>query len=196
MNMRSMKDLISKNRSIRRFKENNTISIENLRKLIDLGRLSPSAANKQPLKYILSNNSERNNIIFKYLAWAGYLTNWKGPDKGERPAAYIIICADKSIDKGSIDCDHGIAAQSILLGAVELGYGGCIIGSINRDGLQKDLTIPDEFRILLVLALGVPDEEIILDPMDERHGIKYWRDEKDIHHVPKRSLGEVIYELK
>lgn len=192
--MNSIKELIKRNRSVRRFKESESISQITLRELVDLGRLSPSAANKQPLKFIISNDAERNSKIFNHLAWAGYLTDWKGPVKGERPAAYIIICADTKIAKEDIDCDHGIAVQSILLGAVEKDYGGCIIGSINRNGLRKDLEIPNEFRILLVLALGVPNEKISIEPVDEKHGIKYWRDENNVHHVPKRSLDEVIYE--
>jgi nitroreductase len=192
----NIKELVIKNRSIRRFKENESISVETLRELIDLARLSPSAANKQPLKYIISNDAERNGKIFKHLAWAGYLTDWKGPAEGERPAAYIIICGDKRITKEDINCDHGIAAQSILLGAVEIGYGGCMISSIDRDGLRVDLEIPDEFNILLVLAVGIPNEQISIESMDETHGIKYWRDENSVHHVPKRNLEEVIYVLK
>lgn len=193
--MNSVKELILKNRSVRRFKENEKISMETLKNLVNLARLSPSAANKQPLKYILSNESGKNDKIFKHLAWAGYLTDWKGPVKGERPAAYIIICNDTRIAKEDINCDHGIAAQSILLGAVESGYNGCIIASINHKGLCSDLAIPDELNILLVLALGVGNEQVNIEPMDEEHGIEYWRDDQNIHHVPKRSLDEVIYEL-
>ena len=193
--MSIVKELVVKNRSVRRFKEDEYIYLEKLKEFIDLARLSPSAANKQPLKYIISNDAERNAEIFKYLAWAGYLTDWKGPAEGERPAAYIIICGDTRIAKEDINCDHGIAAQSILLGAVESGYNGCIIASIKRDGLRKDLKIPDEFDILLVIALGVSNEQVSIEPIDDTHGIKYWRDENNIHHVPKRSLDEVIYEL-
>ena len=190
-----IKDLIKKNRSVRRCKENESISFETLKNLVDLARLSSSAANKQPLKYILSNDPGRNEKIFDQLAWAGYLADWKGPAEGERPAAYIIICSDTRIAKEDINCDHGIAAQSILLGAVELGYNGCIIASINRKGLSADLAIPDELKILLVLALGVANEQVRIEPMNEDHGIKYWRDANSVHHVPKRSLDEVIYEL-
>jgi nitroreductase len=194
--MNTIKELILRNRSVRRFKDNEIISMETLKDLVDLARLSPSAANKQPLKYIISNDPERNQKIFKHLAWAGYLTDWKGPVEGERPAAYIIICSDTGIAKEDINCDHGIAAQSILLGAVELGYNGCIIASIDRKGLCSDLSIPDKLNILLVLALGVANEQVQIEPTDEEHGIKYWRDENSVHHVPKRSLDEVIYELK
>lgn len=193
--MSGIKELVIKNRSVRRFKEDESIPKEILKEWIDLARISPSAANKQPLKYIISNDAERNAKIFKYLAWAAYLTDWKGPAIGERPAAYIIICSDTHIAKGDINCDHGIAAQSILLGAVESGYNGCIIASIRRDELCKDLRIPEEFDILLVIALGVANEQVNIEPMDETHDIKYWRDENSVHHVPKRSLNEVIYEL-
>ena len=194
--MSTIREVIIKNRSVRRFKENESIFKETLQDLIDLARLSPSAANKQPLKYIISNEPERNAKIFKHLAWAGYLTDWKGPEDGERPSAYIIICSDKRIAKEDINCDHGIAAQSILLGAVELGYNGCIIASVKRKELCSKLAIPDEFNVLLVLALGVANELVQIEPMDEEHGIKYWRDDNNVHHVPKRSLDEVIYELK
>ncbi|MBN1407999.1 MAG: nitroreductase family protein [Calditrichaceae bacterium] len=193
--MSNVKELILKNRSIRRFKENEIISTEILKALVELARLSPSASNKQPLKYIISNESERNNKIFKHLSWAGYLSDWSGPVEGERPAAYIIICNDKRIDNGNIDCDHGIAAQSILLGAVELGYNGCIIASVNRSALCNDLAIPDHLSVLLVLALGAANEQVRIEPTDGEHGIKYWRDENSVHHVPKRSLDEVIFIL-
>ncbi|MEJ2542439.1 MAG: nitroreductase family protein [Calditrichaceae bacterium] len=194
--MSSVKDLIIRNRSVRRFKEYEYISEKKLKDLVDLARLSPSAANKQPLKYIISNEALKNAKIFKYLAWAGYLANWKGPAEGERPSAYIIICCDTSIAKEDINCDHGIAAQSILLGAVDSGYNGCIIASVKRKKLCRELAIPDELNVLLVIALGVANEKVQLEPMDEKHGIKYWRDDQNIHHVPKRSLDEVIYEFK
>jgi nitroreductase len=131
-----IKDLIIKNRSYRRFYQDDPVSLETLRGLIELARLSASAANKQPLKYILSSDPQKNAEIFQTLAWAGYLKEWQGPEEGERPAAYIIMLGDKTIAQ-SFGCDHGIAAQSILLGAVEKGSGGCIIGSIRRNELSR-----------------------------------------------------------
>jgi nitroreductase len=192
----TLKELVLKNRSVRRFKQNQSVSMETLKELVDLARLSPSAANKQPLKYVISNESDKNKRIFPHLAWAGYLSDWKGPAEGEQPAAYIIICVDKTIAKEDINCDHGIAAQSILLGAVEKGLGGCIIGSINRDVLQTDLNLPDYLKIMLVLALGVPNEQITIEKIDNKHDIKYWRDPNNVHHVPKRILDEIIYITK
>lgn len=184
-------DLVQKSRSYRRFYQEETISMETLRELVDLGRLSPTGANLQALKYILSNDPEKNARIFEMCAWAGYLKDWPGPVEGERPSAYIIILGDTTISK-SFGSDHGIAAQSIMLGAVELGLGGCMIGSIKRADLAQALNIPTRYEILLVLALGKPKEVVVLDPVGPDGSIKYWRDEQQVHHVPKRSLKDVI----
>ncbi len=186
-----LKELIKKNRSYRRFKPGVEIKKNTLNQLIDLARLSPSGANLQPLKYIISNDKETNDLIFPTLAWAGYLVNWLGPAENERPSAYIIILGDKQISK-KFGVDHGIAAQSIMLGATELGYGGCIIASIDRKKLSENLRITDRFEILLALAIGKPNETVILDTTKTSKGIRYWREKDDTHHVPKRSLDEII----
>jgi nitroreductase len=186
-----IRDLIIKNRSYRRFYEEAAIELETLKELVDLARLSASAGNVQPLKYILSSERQKNALIFPHLAWAGYLRDWPGPAEGERPAAYIIILGDKEISQ-NIDCDHGIAAQSILLGATEKGLAGCIIGAIRRQGLRKALAIPEGYKILLVLALGKPKEAVVIEPGGFEGDIKYWRDSEGIHHVPKRPLDDII----
>ncbi len=186
-----LRDLILKNRSYRRFHESESISRETLRELVDLARLSASAANLQPLKFDLSNTPEETAAVFPNLAWAGYLTDWPGPAEGERPAAYITIVGDKNV-RPSFDCDHGIAAQSILLGAAEKGLGGCMIGAVNHDGLREALQLPEQYEILLVIALGKPKETVVVDPVGEDGSIEYWRDENGVHHVPKRSLDEII----
>jgi len=189
-----IRELIIKNRSYRRFEPEVKLDERTLRDLVDLARLSGSAANRQPLKYILSWQPERNARIFEHLAWAGYLADWPGPAQSERPTAYIIVLGDTRISK-KIDCDHGIACQSILLGAVERGFGGCMVGSINREGLRKALSIPTEYEILLVVALGRPSEEVVIEESGNERDFKYWRDENEIHHVPKRALDEVILNL-
>jgi len=162
-----------------------------LRELVDLARLSASGANRQPLKYILSCDPQKNALIFPHLRWAGYLKDWGGPAEGERPTAYIVILRDDEISL-SVDCDHGIAAQSILLGATERGLGGCILGSVQRDEMRQALGIPDRYYILLVIALGKPAETVVIEPVGADGDIKYWRDEAGVHHVPKRSLDEII----
>jgi nitroreductase len=184
-------DLIKANRSCRRFYENQTVELEILKELVDLARLCASAANFQPLKYILACRPETNAEIFSCLAWAGYLKDWPGPEPGERPAAYIVILGDTAISK-DFGCDHGIAAQSILLGARARGLAGCIIGSINRDRLREILNIKSHLQILLVLAIGKPREKIVIESVGPDGSIRYWRDAEGVHHVPKRPLKEVI----
>ena len=186
-----IRDLVFKNRSYRRFHEDIPIGCDTLRQLVDLARLSASGANRQPLKYVLSCDPQRNASIFPCLAWAGYLTDWPGPMEGERPPSYIVILCDTEIAP-SAGVDHGIAAQSILLGATEKGLGGCIITSIRKDALREALSIPPRYEILLVLSLGKPKEVVQVDPVGPDRDIKYWRDDAGVHHLPKRSLDEII----
>ena len=185
-----LKDLILKNRSYRRFYQDHKVTENDLRELIGLARLAPSARNAQPLKYILSFDESTNDRIFPTLAWAGYLTDWPGPEEGERPSAYIVILLDTEITENQY-CDDGIAMQSILLGATEKGLGGCTIAAIKKDELRKALNIPLRYEILYVLAIGKPKETVVIEEIKEGD-FRYWRDEKGVHHVPKRSLDELI----
>ena len=186
-----IRDLILKNRSYRRFYEEVDIKLETLRELVDLARNSASAMNAQPLKYILSCQPQRNSLIFPHLAWATFLKGWPGPDEGERPSAYIIILGAKKISR-FLAYDAGIAAQSILLGATEKGLGGCMIASVDREKLRKTLDIPPQYEILLVLALGKPREKVVIETVRAGGDTKYWRDSEGVHHVPKRSLNDII----
>ncbi len=189
-----LKDLILKNRSYRRFYQNEKISVVQLRDWVDLARNSASARNSQSLKYILSVDESLNSKVFGQLAWAGYLTTWKGPEEGEQPAAYIILLHDTLISVNYF-CDDGIAIQSILLGAAEAGYGGCIVHSVNRNHLREILNLSEQYEILYVLALGKPKETVVLEEMKDGD-VKYWRDENQVHHVPKRALDEIILEVR
>lgn len=189
----NLKDLVLKTRSYRRFDESKKVELKTLESLIDLARLSASGANRQPLKFLIYNTPEACGKVFPYLAWAGYLTEWPGPDKGERPTAYILILGDKTVTD-IFGIDHGIAAQSIMLGATEAGFGGCMIQSIKREELRAEIELPDKYEILLVLALGIPVETVIIDEIKE-NDVKYWRDAKCTHHVPKRSLNNLIIKL-
>jgi nitroreductase len=186
-----IEELIHQNRSCRRFYQDHPVSRETLLWLVNLARVSASAANLQPLKYVLSCDPEKNAGIFVCLAWAGYLKDWPGPAEGERPSAYIVILGDREITR-NFGCDHGIAAQSILLGAREKGLGGCMIGSIKQDRLRRELDLPDRLDILLVIALGRPREEVVLTEVGPDGDIKYWRDDTGVHYVPKRRLGDII----
>jgi nitroreductase len=186
-----IEDLIKSNRSCRRFLQREVIPVDTLRWLVNLARVSASAANLQPLKYILSNEPHKNEIIFPCLRWAAYLKDWPGPPEGERPSAYIIIVGDWHIAK-NFGIDVGIAAQSLLLGARECGLAGCMIGSINKELLQEMFHLPKRLEILLVIALGKPEETAVIEEMQPGDGIEYWRDNHTVHHVPKRRLEDII----
>ena len=186
-----IRDLVTASRSCRRFDGEAAISRETLEEMVDLARLSPTGANLQPLKFHLSCDAETNALVFPHLGWAGYLEDWPGPAEGERPTAYITILGDRKIREG-FSCDHGIAAQSIMLGATEKGLGGCMIGSVERKELRSALELPEHFDILLVLALGKPAEKVVLEPLGPDGGIEYWRDDQDVHHVPKRAMNDLI----
>jgi len=184
------RELVRKNRSYRRFRGDRTVSREELLDLIKLARLSASGANKQPLRFLLSWEKDTNDIIFPKLHWAGYLEDWDGPAEGERPSGFILILLDKEISPNSFQ-DQGIAAQTILLGATEKGLGGCMIASIDRPELKADLSIPERFDILLAIAIGEPSENVIIEPVRDGD-IRYYRDDNGNHHVPKRSLEDLI----
>ncbi len=190
MHANTFKTLVIKTRTVRRFDQAKRVKRADLLDLVNLARLSASAGNLQPLKFILSCDPRRNSLIFPCLAWAGYLKAWGGPVEGERPSAYLVILGDTTIRK-DFGCDHGIAAQSIMLGATAKGLCGCMIGSIQKDRLCAALAIPQKYEILLVLALGYPEEKVILETV-KSGDIKYWRDAKGRHHVPKRSLREIV----
>jgi nitroreductase len=187
----TIKELVQNNRSYRRYYEDIPVSLDTLRELVDLGRLSASALNLQPLKYVLSNEPARNADIFAHIGWAGYLKDWPGPIEGERPSAYIVMLGDTEISR-HVDWDHGIAAQSILLGATEKGLGGCMIATIRKHDLAHVLAIGSRYEILLVIAIGKPKEKVVLESLGQDGVVKYWRDNQGVHHVPKRALQDII----
>jgi nitroreductase len=186
-----IRDVIIKNRSCRRFDPSVPITREQMIKWIELARFSASGGNKQPLKYVFCIDKQMNDKIFPNLGWAGYLTDWDGPAEGERPAAYIAVLLDRQLSADCY-CDDGIAMQSILLGAVEDGFGGCIVGTVNRKVVAEIFKLPGHLEILWMIALGKPAEKVVLETAHEGD-IKYWRDKEEIHHVPKRPLNELIY---
>jgi nitroreductase len=187
----ALEELLAKSRSFRRFHEDQPLDEKTLVGLVELTRLCPSAANRQPLKYLVSWEPEKNAAIFPHLRWAAALADWPGPAEGERPTGYVVILGDTRVARNFF-CDHGIVAQSMLLGAVEQGLGGCMIGSIDREGLRRALQIPAHFEILLVLALGRPKETVVLEMDTSPDQVPYWRDADGVHHVPKRPLEELL----
>jgi nitroreductase len=164
--------------------------METLRELVDLARISNSGANKQPLKYVLVGDPETNAKIFDQLRWAAALKDWPGPEEGERPTGYIIVLGDTTI--GMAGVDHGIACTNILLGAVEKGFGGLLLATVTKDAVRAELNIDEKYEILLVVALGKPKELVQLDTVEGDGPTVYWRDENQVHHVPKRKLEDII----
>ena len=184
-------DLIRKNRSYRRFYQEEAVPTEALRSMVEAARLSASSRNIQPLKFVLCNEPQKNAQIFATLGWAGYLKDWPGPQEGERPSAYIIQVLDTQISAHA-SVDPGIMAQSMLLQATELGFGGCMIGSFQPQVLAEVLALPERYSIQLVIALGKPKETVVIDRLPENGSIQYWRDAQQVHHVPKRDLEDCI----
>lgn len=188
-----LKDLLLQNRSYRRFDQKVRLSEKELAELVGLTCYCASGRNAQPLKYLPVHTEEQCAEVFPNLAWAGYLTEWAGPEEGERPAAYLIQLLDTRIVENCL-CDDGIQAQTILLGAVEKGYGGCIIKAFKNEALRATLLLPDYMRIMYVIALGKPVEKVVLEEM-KGEDYKYWRDAEEVHHVPKRNPESLIYKV-
>lgn len=185
------KDLVSKTRSIRRFDESIKVDEATLREIVNLARLSPSSANLQALKYKLVTEPTQVDAVFGTIRFAAYLKDWTGPQPGERPTAYVIILGDLNI-KRQFDMDAGIAAQSMLLGLTDIGLGGCMMGSFKREQLTEIFNLEPIYEIALVLAIGKPAEKVVIEPLKPDNDVKYYRDAEGVHHVPKRSLDELI----
>lgn len=190
-----LKELVKKNRSYRKFKEDVQVERKTLEELVDLARLSPCGMNLQSLRYMLVTDSSDRELIYPNIKWAAFLKEWGGPVRGERPSAFILVFLDKGVQNSFVsDIDVGIACQSILLGAVEKGLGGCIIGAVNKDEVKKAFGIRDSLELKLVIAIGKPNQNIVIDDADLTSDLKYWEDESGVHHVPKLGLKNLIIE--
>ncbi len=187
-----LKDLVMKCRTFRRFYQDVPIPMEDLRDFVDTARLTASASNAQSLRFKLVNEPALCAQIFDHVRWAAALKDWDGPEEGERPSAYIVIAGDPSISKNRI-YDVGIAAQTIMLAAVEKGYGGCMMLSFERPSMYRVLGVdPDRYTLELVLALGKPKEQVKIVPVGADGSTTYYRDEHQVHCVPKRGVEDVI----
>ena len=184
-------DLLIQCRSYRRFDESVKIPQEVLRDLVEATRYCPSAANRQLLKYRLVYEESETTQVFDCLKFAAYLQDWSGPAASERPTAYIVVLGDENIYKFS-EVDAGIAMHTILLRASELGIGGCILASVQREKLREALALDERFHIGYVIALGKPAETCLIEPLGQDGDIKYYRDAEGVHHVPKRSLDDLL----
>lgn len=189
-----LKDLVKKNRSYRGYNADRKFTKEELMELVDYTRYCPSSINMQPLVYYLAYEKDEVDAIQKHTAWARALTDITLPHEGKCPTAFIIIMLNKELDDSpaKYQRDVGIVAQTILLAAVEKGLGGCMIGSFSLEGIKKDLNLKEQLQPMLVIALGEPDETIVLEDVEKGESIKYYRDDQDVHHVPKRKLEDLV----
>ncbi len=185
------RELVLKTRSCRRFDSTVAVTPAVVRDLVDVVRHVPSAANRQPLRYVASCGPAMNAKIFATLSWAGALPDWPGPAERERPTAYVVILHDRDVCEPAPH-DAGIAAHTLLLAAVSMGLAGCMFGAIQRPALHEILQLPDNLEIVLVVAIGAPVEKIVLEEAGPGGSLKYYRDRDGTHHVPKRRLEDVL----
>lgn len=186
-----IKDLVLLNRSYRKYHNDKKVSVKQLTDLIDLARTTPSSKNRQPLKYILVTNNDDVDFVESHLKWAKFLVDWNGPEKSEQPPAYIIMLIDKNINEQA-DIDAGIAAQTILLGAVEKQLAGCILRSVNRFALSKYFNLSSNLEFVQVIAIGYPNQNIKLTSPDAEGSVNYYEGNDGTHYVPKRKLEDII----
>jgi nitroreductase len=179
-----------KRRTIRRFKQK-PIPFETLKKLVNAGRLAPSSANLQPIEYIVIDGSDLVEKVFGTLKWAGYISPAGDPPPGERPVAYIIVLADKKKNPGNCERDAAAAIENMILVAMEEGIGSCWLGSIDINKLTDILELPEHIKIDSVLALGYSNESPQIEEIKD--SVKYWKDDKDVLHVPKRTIDDVLF---
>ncbi len=189
-----IRDTVIESRSYRSFDESKKISMEMLLSLVDTARLCPSAINRQPLKYRLVAEQDEVETLISLTKWAAALKDMKFPPDGHHPAAFIVVCCDTTITESVDSCkiDLGIAIQTIMLQACESGLGGCIIGAFNPSEISEKLLIPTIYKPLIVLALGVPDETVMICNVEESGSTSYFRSKGNIHFVPKRVLEDIV----
>ena len=188
------KEIVETNRSYRRFDQNHRLDKAILLGLVDLARITPSAGNRQLLRYVISCSPEINSLIFGTLGWAASLPDWPGPEEGERPTGYIVIVTEGD-GWNWARVDLGIAAQTIQLGASARGLGGCMLGNVRKEKLKEILELGEGLAIQLVIALGKPVEEVVLEEVGEGESITYDRSEDGVHHVPKRKIADLVLRI-
>lgn len=188
------KDLVLANRSYRGFDHSVKITKEQLLEFVDCARLSPSSVNAQPFKYFLAYEDEMVEKIQKMTHWARALPKLTLPHDGMCPTAFIVICQDLKIGESieRYQKDVGIVAQTMLLSATEQGLGGCMIGNYSAKVVSESLGLSDEVTPVLIVAFGKPQEKIVLTDILEDGSVAYYRDDEDVHYVPKRKLEDLI----
>ena len=187
-----LKELVESSRSKRTFVSGEAIPDSLLLDWIDTARKCPAARNLQPLKYKIISTPEECARLQPLTFWAGSL-KIKLPPENKEPTAFIVICHDTDIapEAPIFMIDVGIVAQTIMLRAAEDGFGGCIIGSAKADKVSDLLGLDKNLVPKLILALGRPDETVVLTDA-ENGDVNYYRHENNVHYAPKRTLDDII----
>lgn len=174
-------ELLTKNRSTRGYKKAYKVSRSELERIAGVCTRIPSARNQQVLRMRLVTHDSGADLVLPLIKMGAALPELHLPFPGTEPEAFIVVCSTVA-ENPMVDIDLGIAAQSMLLKAVEMGLNGLIIAAFNRAKLQEALSLP--YPPLLVLAIGKGDEHIELKPIDEGESHAYYR-EGGVHYVPK-----------
>jgi len=184
-------EAIISRRSIRKF-DQKKIDPEILKKIVNAGRLAPSAANLQPLEYLIIDDEDLKRKVFPNLAWAGYIKPEGDPGEDERPAAYIIILADKKINPAP-ERDIGASVENMNLVAEEEGMGCCWIGAFKKKKINEIIRVPENLSAELILVMGYPVEKPVPEDIEKGSSIKYYKDDSGTLHVPKRKLEDILH---
>ena len=185
-------ELVTGARTCRRFREAEGMPAGTLEWLVECARATPCAGNAQALRFAAAESPEACAAVFPALKWAGMLTDWNGPEAGERPTGYIVILGEAGTRAKLNAIDAGIDAQTIQLAASSRDVGCCIFLSFDPRVLREVHGIPETLEPVLVLALGLQKEVRRVEPMGPDGSVKYWRDAQGVHHVPKRALEDLL----
>ena len=191
--MLKFRDLVLKNRSYRGYDNSVKQTKEELMKLVDHARLMPAAKNAQPLKYFLAYEKEIVDLIQVHTKWAGLLSDLNLPFAGTKPTSFIVVLQDTDIKTAMLQTDVGVVAATITLAAAEVGLGCCMIGAFSAAGVKEVMQLPQNLSPVLVIAIGKPDEKIVLTEVEDGN-VDYYRDENNVHYVPKRKLEDILIE--
>jgi len=186
----SVLDLIRSRRSIRQFRPE-PVGRDVLTKVVDAGRLAPSAANLQPLEFVAVDDAALVKEVFGCLKWASAIAPRGNPRPGHEPQAYIAVLVNVRIREKMYEYDVGAAMENMILAALEEGVAACWLISVDKPKVVDVLGIPDSYKLDSILALGFPAQVSKVEEFAD--STKYWQDEDYTFHVPKRKLGSVLH---
>ena len=187
----SIYDMIVARRTIRQF-DPKPVPREILEKLVNAARLAPSAANLQPLEYVIVDDDGLKKKIFPCLKWAASIAPLGNPKPGHEPQAYIFVLVNRRIREKMYEYDIGAAIENMALAALGEGIASAWLISIDKPKLIHLLRLPDHCELDAVLALGYPAQRSLVEELSETCK-KYWQDPDGTFHVPKRKLADILH---